>query len=79
MKRKKKKEPNMIKMAVGNLVAIPLIGASAGMVNSLPAGTAKSVAGIVPGLQSVALVSHNMKMIPNGNGKKKKKGKNPYY
>ena len=79
MKRKKKKEPNMIKMAVGNLVAIPLIGASAGMVNALPAGTAKSVVGIVPGLQSVALVNQNLKMFPDKNKKGKKKGKNPYY
>jgi len=79
MKKKNKIKDPMLKMAVGNLIAIPLIGASAGMVNSLPAGTAKSVAGIVPGLQSVALVSENMKMFPKDKKKGKKKGKNPYY
>ena len=50
----------MIKMGVTNLVGIGLIGATAGMANELPAGTAKTIAGIVPGLQSVALVSKNI-------------------
>jgi hypothetical protein len=53
----------LIKTAVGNMVGIGLIGATAGMVNQMPAGTAKDISGIVPGLQSVALVSHNAKLI----------------
>jgi len=75
MAKKKKKDKYvkpMLKMAVGNLIAIPLIGATAGAVNTLP-GTAKSVVGIVPGLQSVSLVSHNLKMLPKGKMKKGKK------
>jgi len=64
MKKKKYKVKNgFIKTGVTNLVGIGLIGASAGVVNALPVGTAKTVAGIVPGLQSVALVGENLKFI----------------
>lgn len=52
----------MVGMGVTNLVGVGMIGATAGMVNEMPAGTAKSIAGIVPGLQSAALVSSNLKI-----------------
>jgi len=58
----------LINQGIGNLVGIGLIGASASMVNSMPAGTAKNIAGIVPGLQSVALVSSNLPDSDNSNG-----------
>jgi hypothetical protein len=38
-----------------------MIGATAGAVNSLPAGTAKNISGIIPGLQSTSLVANNLK------------------
>lgn len=60
-KRKVSPLGNMMKTGVTNIVGVGLIGASAGMVNALPAGTAKTVAGIVPGLQSVSLVGENLK------------------
>lgn len=59
----KKKSNKFVKVAIGNLVAIPLIGASAGMANTLPAGTAKTIVKVVPGLQSVALLGPNLKLI----------------
>lgn len=66
MKKKDKKvkvKNNFIKTAVTSLVGVGLIGASAGTVNTLPAGTAKTIVGVVPGLQSVALVGKNLKLI----------------
>lgn len=64
MKKKYKKVKNgFIKTAVTNLVGIGLIGASVGAVNALPTGTAKTIVGVVPGLQSVALVGQNIKLI----------------
>ena len=51
----------LIKNALTTMVGVGMISATAGMVNSMPAGTAKSVAEIVPGLQSVALVGNNLK------------------
>ena len=82
MKRKRQRSQsenmtgNMVKMGVGNLVGVTMIGATAGVVNTLPAGTAKSVAGIVPGLQSVALMNENVKAmgIKGPRRMKKKKG-----
>lgn len=59
---------NMISMGVGNLVGVGLIGATAGMTNALPAGMAKDVAGMVPGLQSVALLGPNVKLINDNFG-----------
>jgi len=80
MDKLKKQNKAFIKMAVGNLIAIPLIGATAGAVNTLPTGTAKSIAKITPGLQSVALVGYNVKFLKNikpkmKGGKYKKYGK----
>ena len=60
----------MISNFMGTMVALPLIGASASMVNTLPAGTAKDLAGTAVGLQGVALVGHSLDAIPKSNGKK---------
>jgi hypothetical protein len=58
----------MVKKMIGNfmgtMVAVPLVGASASMVNTLPAGTAKDLAGTAVGLQGVALVGHSLKAVP---------------
>jgi hypothetical protein len=54
----------LIKNMFGTLVALPLMGASASQVNSMDAGTAKTLAGTAVGLQGVALVGHSMRMIP---------------
>lgn len=54
----------LIKNMLGTMIAIPLIGATASQVNALPAGTARDIAGIVPGLQSVALVGNSVNFIP---------------
>jgi hypothetical protein len=51
---------DMISMGVGNLVAIPLIGASATQVAALPAGTTRDIAGMAVGMQSAALLGHNV-------------------
>ena len=53
----------LIKNFMGTIVGVPLIGATASQVNALPAGTAKNIAGIVPGLQATALVMHATKPI----------------
>jgi len=66
---------NMIKMGIGNIVGTSLIGATAGVVAGLPAGSmARNVAGIVPGLQSVALLGPNLKLVKTSLGGKKKGG-----
>jgi len=64
---------NMVKMGVGALVGTAMIGATSTSIAGLPAGTAKSVAGIVPGLQSVALVGHSLKYVPGMTKKKKRR------
>ena len=51
---------NMVRMGTGALVGTAMIGATAGQVAALPAGTAKTVAGIVPGLQATSLVGQQL-------------------
>jgi hypothetical protein len=51
---------NMINMGMGNIVGAGLIGASASAANLIPAGTAKTLAGTAVGMQSVALLGHNV-------------------
>jgi len=66
---------DMLKMGIGNLIAIPLIGASATQVAALPAGTSdftKSMAGTAVGMQSVALLGHNVGYAKKAFGKKVK-------
>lgn len=54
---------SIVGTGVSNLVGLSMIGATAGMVNDLPAGTTRSIAGIVPGLQSTALMGANLGMV----------------
>jgi len=63
---------NMVNMGVGALVGTAMIGATSTAVAGLPAGTAKTVAGIVPGLQSAALVGHSLKYVPGMTKKKRR-------
>jgi hypothetical protein len=58
------KKNTMIGNFMGTMVAVPLVGASASMVNTMPAGTAKDLAGTAVGLQGVALVGHSLKTVP---------------
>ena len=51
---------NMIKMGIGNIIGTGMISASAGAVGALPAGTTKDIAGMAVGMQSVALLGHNV-------------------
>ena len=60
----------MVNTALTTLVGVGMIGATAGMVNELPAGTAKNIAGVVPGLQALSLVSYNL---PKGSKQSKQK------
>lgn len=53
----------ILKTGITNIVGIGMIGATANMSNSLPEGTAKNITGIIPGLQSAALLGKNLKMI----------------
>jgi len=64
---------NILNAGVGTLVGVGMMGATSSMINQLPAGTAKDVAGIIPGLQATTLIGHNLKFVNsslgNGNGK----------
>lgn len=67
-RRKQSYMGQMINTSIGNMVGVGMIGATAGMVQGLPAGMAKDVAGVVPGLQSVALLGPNMKLAKDALG-----------
>ena len=59
----------MITTGVGNLVGMGLMGATAGMANALPAGSlASSMAGTTVGLQGVALLGPNLKLVNDSLG-----------
>lgn len=67
---------NMVGNFMGTMVALPLMGASASMVNGLPAGMGKDLAGTAVGLQGVALMGHSLGAMPkNMMPGKAKKGK----
>jgi hypothetical protein len=59
------KKNTMIGNMMGTMVALPLMRASATMVNGMPAGMGKDLAGTAVGLQGVAMVGHSMGAIPN--------------
>lgn len=67
-----KKKNTMIGNFMGTMMALPLVGASAGAVNALPAGTAQTLSGTAVGLQGVALVGHSLGTVPNMSNKKSK-------
>jgi hypothetical protein len=58
------KMKKMLKGMAGLMIGIPLIGAASEQTNAMSSGTAKTIAGAVVGLGSVALVGHSMKMLP---------------
>jgi len=59
----------MITTGVGNLVGMGLMGATAGMANTLPAGSlASNMAGTAVGLQGVALLGPNLKLVNDSLG-----------
>jgi len=64
-----KNKNNLVATGLRTMVGIGLMGATAGMVNQLPAGTAKNIAGVVPGLQATALVANNVKLVKTSFGK----------
>jgi type IV secretory pathway TrbL component len=51
----------MMGATVGTLVGTSMLGATSSMVQGLPAGTAKTIAGTAVGLQGVALLGPSMK------------------
>ena len=65
---------NLISTGVGNLVAIPLIGATSTQVAALPAGSMeRTIAGIVPGVQSIGLVGANMGALGMGTAPRRRR------
>ena len=54
------KKNTMVGNMMGTMVALPLMGASATMVNGMPAGMGKDLAGTAIGLQGVALIGHSL-------------------
>jgi len=59
----KNRTKGLVKSAVNILAGVPLIGASATQIGALPAGTAKNIVSIVPGLQSTALAGDTLKNV----------------
>ena len=70
-----KKKSNMmgdfVKTGVTTMVGVGLIGATSGMANAMPAGTAKNLVGTTVGLQSVALMGPSIKLVKKSFGGKK--------
>ena len=66
------KKNSMIGNMMGTMVALPLMSSSASMVNTMPAGMGRDLAGTAVGLQGVALVGHSLKAVPNMSHKKSK-------
>jgi len=75
MKKKKKPVKRMVEIGLMNIVGTGMIGATASMHGSLPAGTAKTITGVVPGLQATALVGENLKAFDLPKQKRKRKRK----
>lgn len=76
MKKRKQSQSlvgNMLNTGIASMVGIGLVGATSSAVSALPAGTAKTIAGITPGLQSVALLGPNLKLVKSAFPKSKKK------
>jgi len=67
----------MINTGVGNLVGVGMIGATSSTVQAMPAGTAKDIAGIVPGLQATSMLGPNLKMVNASMGMKQSRQSGP--
>jgi hypothetical protein len=65
----------MVGTGLGTLVGMGMMGATAGMVNQMPTGTAKSIAGVIPGLQAASLVAYNTKPFGKQKGSNNLKAK----
>ena len=60
---------NMIRTGVGNLVGVGLMGATATAAAALPAGSmASTMAGTTVGLQGVAMLGPNLKLVNDSLG-----------
>jgi len=70
---KKKPVKKIMEIGLMNIVGTGMIGATASMHSSLPTGTAKTITGVIPGLQATALVGENLKAF--NFPKQKRKGK----
>jgi len=71
MKKKSTMTGNILKTGVTTMVGVGLIGATSGMTNALPAGTAKTLAGTAVGLQGVALMGPSLKLVKKSLNSKK--------
>ena len=60
---KKYKTNALVKTAVANITGASLISATASAVGSIPAGAAKTIAGLTTPMQSTALLAANFKML----------------
>ena len=56
-----KQMKGMLNTTVGTMVGVGLIGATSQMVQALPVGTARTMAGTAVGLQGVALLGPSLK------------------
>ena len=79
MKQKKSKKDDYVKQVlktgIVTMLGVGMMGATAGMVNALPVGTARTIAGTTIGLQGVALLGPNLKLVDKSLSYKKKKQK----
>lgn len=53
---------DLLSTGMSNIVGVGMMDATSSMVNSLSAGTAKTLAGTAVGLQGVALLGNNLKL-----------------
>jgi hypothetical protein len=65
--------PSMMGVAVGNLVGMGMLGATAGMANAIPAGMAHDMAGLTTGLQATSMIGPNLSMVNASLGGKRRR------
>lgn len=75
MKKKSSMIGNMLNAGITTMVGAGMIGATADVAAGLPSGMAKDMAGTAVGLQSVALLGPNIKLVKSSLPSSKKKGK----
>jgi hypothetical protein len=64
MMRRRAAQPTMMGTAVGNLVGMGMLGATAGMAGGLPAGSmAANMANLTTGLQATSMIGPNLQMV----------------
>lgn len=67
-KKKSSYVGDVLSAGVSTMVGVGMMGATADMVSSLPAGTAKTIAGTTVGLQGIALLGPNIKLAKKSMG-----------